>query len=113
MFFFIHLFFYLQVFLFCPTTLPAVLPVTDQEVEAIGIDLHTWLKAYTKVAVIHLVLFDIGVKKVEVAGDGEEKVVMVGWQLREFVFQHLRGGRCPLAFFSYLRLCLLREELVR
>ena len=112
LFFFVHLFFYLQVLLFCPTALPAVLPVADQEVEAIGIDLHTWLKAYTKVAVIHLVLFDIGVKKVEVAGDGEEKVVMVGWQLRKLVFQHLRGGCCPLAFFSYLRLRLLREELI-
>lgn len=46
------------------------------------------------------------------AGDGKQKIVIVGGQFREFVFQHLRGSRCALAFLGYHCLNGLREQLV-
>ena len=58
-------------------TLPTILPITDKEVEAESIDLHTRLETNAKIAIVHLVLVDIGVKEVQVAGDGEQKVVIV------------------------------------
>lgn len=110
--FLIHLFLFLQILLLRPASLPAILPVTDKEIETIRLDLHAWLEAYAQIAVVHLVLFDIGVKKVEVAGNGEKKVVMVRWQFREFVFQHLRSGGGPRILLSDLRLRFFRKKLI-
>lgn len=78
MLFFVHLLLYLEVLLLCPTSLPTILPVADQEMETIGVNLHTWLEAYTKIAVVHFVMVDVGMEKVKVAGDSEKKVVMIG-----------------------------------
>lgn len=110
--FLIHLFFFLQILLLRPASLPAVLPVTDQKVEAICLDLHAWLEAYAQIAVVHLVLFDIRVKKVEMAGDGEKKIVMVRRQFREFVFQHLRSGGGAGILLSDPRLRFFRKKLI-
>src|SRR5699024_7625924 len=57
--FLIHLFFNLEIFFLRPASLPTILPVTDQEVEAIGVNLHAWLEAYAKIAVVHLVLVNV------------------------------------------------------
>jgi hypothetical protein len=77
LFFLIHFSFSLKIFFFCPTPLPTIFPVTNQEMEAKRVDFHARLETDAKVAVIHLILVNIGMKKVEVAGYGEEKVIIV------------------------------------
>ncbi len=55
--------------LFGPTTLPAVPPVADEKLEAEGINFEAWLEADAEVAVVHLVLTHVGMKKTEMARD--------------------------------------------
>ena len=73
----IHLPFNLEVLFLCPAALPAVFPVTDQKLETEGVYLHAGLEANTKIAVIHLILIDIRMEEVEMAGDGEEEIVVI------------------------------------
>ena len=91
--FLIHLFLFLQILLLRPASLPAILPVADKELETEGIDSHTRLEADAQIAVVHLVLVHIGMEEIEMAGDGEQKVVVVGREFGEFILQHLWGCR--------------------
>lgn len=68
-----------------PAALPTILPVADKEVEAERINLHAWLEANAEIAIVHLVVVDIGMKETQVAGDGKQKVVVVRRELRQFV----------------------------
>lgn len=58
--FLVHLFLGLNILLLRPASLPAVLPVADQKIEAICLNLHARLKAYTEIAVIHFILINVG-----------------------------------------------------
>jgi hypothetical protein len=78
--------------LFHPAALPAVLPIHHQELKAEGVDFQTGLEADAQVAVVHFVLVREGGEEGEVAGDGEEEIVVEGRQFRQFVFEKLR---CP------------------
>lgn len=89
----IHFLLLLGKLLFSPAALPAVLPVADKELETEGIDSHTRLEADAQIAIVHLVLVHIGMEEIEMAGDGEQKVVVVGRELGEFILQHLWGCR--------------------
>jgi hypothetical protein len=77
------------------------------------VNLHARLETNAEIPIIHLVLIDIRVEEVEVAGDCEEKVVVVRRQFRELILQHLWGGSCALAFFSNHGLRFLGEKFVR
>lgn len=83
----VHLFLDLEVLLLCPAALPAVLPVADEEIEAECVDLHAWLEADAKIAIVHLVLVNIGMQEVEMTGDGEEEVIIVWREFGELVLQ--------------------------
>jgi hypothetical protein len=45
--------------------------------EAKGIDFHARLETDAEVAIIHLILVNIGMEKVEVAGYGEKEVIII------------------------------------
>lgn len=44
---------------FCLATLPAVSPITDEELEAVGINLHTRLETDAEISEVHLVLLGV------------------------------------------------------
>lgn len=77
-FFLVHHVLDFQELLFGPTPLPAILPVTDKEVEAKGVDLHARLETDAQIAVVHLVLVDVRMEEVEMAGYGEKEIVVIG-----------------------------------
>jgi hypothetical protein len=52
------------------------------------------------------------VQKADVAGDGEEKVIVERRQLGKLVLQHLRRGFCALALLLNAVLDRLGEDLV-
>jgi hypothetical protein len=63
---------------FVLTALPAIPPITNQELEAKSINLHARLEAYTQISEIHLVLVGVRKQKTKMAGNGEQKVVVEG-----------------------------------
>ena len=69
-----HLF--CQVFLLGPAALPAIAPVQNQELETERINFNSGLKANAQVIVVHLVEFRAGVQQTDMAGDGEEEIVV-------------------------------------
>lgn len=71
--------FVLKPLLFCPASLPAVLPVTNQELETEPVYLHARLETDTQIAVVHLVLVHVGMEEVQVTGDSKEKIVVIRW----------------------------------
>lgn len=68
--------FLFEIFLFSPAALPAAAPVANEELEAVGIDANARLETYAKIAVAHFVLRMMVMKKAEMAGYGEEEVVI-------------------------------------
>jgi hypothetical protein len=87
-----------EVLLLGPAALPAVSPVQNQELETERVDLDCRLEADAKVVVVHLVEFGAGVQQADVAGDGEEEVVVERGEFGQFVFEHLRCCFCALTF---------------
>lgn len=77
-FFLVHHTLDFQELLFGPTPLPTIFPVADKEIEAKGVDLHTRLETDAQIAVVHLVLVDVRMEEVEMAGNGEEEIVVIG-----------------------------------
>lgn len=73
-----------------PAALPAVSPVAYQEFETECVNLHARLEANAKIAEVHFVLVGVCQKEAEVAGDGEEEVVVKRRQVRELVDEQLR-----------------------
>lgn len=63
--------------LLSPASLPAILPVTDKELETEAIDLHARLEANAKIAIVHLVLIHVGMEKVQVTGNSKEKIIII------------------------------------
>lgn len=84
----------LEPLLLGPASLPAVLPIADEELEAEAVDFHARLEADAEIAVVHFVLIYIRVEKVQMACDREEEIVIVRGKLRELIFQHLRDRSC-------------------
>ena len=60
-----------QKVLLSPTTLPAVSPVQNKELEAKGVDLDSRLETDAEVVVVHLVEFGTRVQQADVAGNRE------------------------------------------
>lgn len=102
-----------QIFLLCPASLPAVTPIENKELEAESVDLDGWLEADTQVVIVHFVELRTRVQKADVAGDGEEQIVVEGWQLGKLILQHLRRGLRALALLLDAVLDRLGEDLVR
>ncbi len=96
-----------------PAPLPAIAPVADKEVEAEGVDAEAGLEADAEVFVVHAVLIDVGVQQAEVAGDGEEEVVVPGWEGGEGVFEHLGHFGCAGALHGDAVLGFFWEDFVR
>lgn len=74
-----------DILLFSLTTLPAISPITNKEFKAEGVDFHARLEADAEVAEIHLVFLGVGEEEGEVAGDGEEEVIVEGGEGGELV----------------------------
>ena len=68
----------LAVLSFSLATLPAISPIANEELEAVGINFHARLEADAKISEIHLVLLRVRQEEGEVACDGEEEVVLEG-----------------------------------
>lgn len=75
--FLLQLLFLLQKFLLREAPLPAVFPVADKKMKTKGIDFHARLKADAKVSIVHLVLVHVGMKEIQVACNGEEKIIVI------------------------------------
>ena len=101
-----------EVLLLGPAALPAVSPVQNQELETERVDLDRGLEADTKVVVVHLVELGARMKQTDVAGDGEEEVVVERGEFGQLVFEHLRCRLCALAFLLDTGLYRFRENLV-
>lgn len=97
---------------FSLATLPTISPVADEELEAEGINLHARLEANAQVSIIHLVLLGVRKEKREVAGNGEEEVVVEGREVREFVDEQLRDLLRASAFTGNSVLCSLWKEFI-
>ena len=94
----------LPVLAFRAAALPALAPVAYEELEAPAFELDAGQEADAQVAEVHLVLVRVVVQQADVAGYGEEDVVVVGrevgegvahglgWLLGVFVF----GGEADL-----------------
>jgi len=100
------------VLIFSLATLPTISPVADKEFEAEGINLHARLEADAQVSVIHFVLLGVRKEKREVAGNGEEEVVVEGGEVREFVDEQLRDLLRASAFTGNSVLCSLWKEFI-
>jgi hypothetical protein len=70
------------------------------------------LKAYTQVVVVHLVELGTGVQQTDVAGDGEQEIIVEWRQLRKLVFQKLGRALCALTFLLNPRLNSLGKDFV-
>lgn len=68
--------FFFKVLLLGPATLPAILPILDEELKAETIDAKTWLEAYTQIAVIHFVLVRERMEKAQMTCNGEEQIIV-------------------------------------
>lgn len=68
-----------QIVFLSPTALPAIAPVQNQELETESINLDGRLEADAKVVIVHLVELGARVQQTDMAGDGEEEVV-VEWR---------------------------------
>lgn len=71
--------FLFQIFLFSPASLPAAAPVTNKELEAVGVDANARLETYAKITVAHLVLRVMVMQEAEVTGDCKQEVVVPRW----------------------------------
>ena len=68
-----------KIVLFSPAALPAIAPIQYQELKAESIDLDGRLETNAQVVVVHLVELGARVQQTDMAGDGEEQVVVEGW----------------------------------
>lgn len=59
--------------------LPAVTPVANQVVEEPTLEVQAWSDAHSEVVEVHLVAVLVGEEERQVAGDGEEEIVVEGW----------------------------------
>ena len=95
-----------------PTTLPAVLPITDKKLKTKRINLHARLETDTKIAVIHLVLVDVGMEEIQMTRNREKKVIVVRRQLGQFIFEHLGCAGGSFTFFGDHGLRRFGEEFI-
>lgn len=65
-----------KVFFLGPTTLPTILPITDQEGETVVVDFHAWLEANAQITIIHAIDILVRKQQAQVAGDGKKKVII-------------------------------------
>jgi hypothetical protein len=101
-----------QVVFLCPTALPAVAPIQNKELEAESVNLDGRLEADAQIIVVHLVELGAGVQQADVAGNGEEEVIVEWRELGELVLEHLWCGFCALTFSLDLGLNFLGEYFV-
>ncbi len=105
--------FFLQGLFLRPTSLPTISPVADQELEAETVDSQTRLEADAEVGVIHFVFLHVGVQQAQVAGDGEEQVVIPRRKPRQLVLQELGDFLRSRTFPGNPRLGRFGEDLGR
>lgn len=65
--------------------LPAVTPVANQVVEQPALEVQARSDAHSEVVEVHLVAVLVGEEERQVAGDGEQEVVVEWWELGECV----------------------------
>lgn len=75
-----------HVFLLCVlgfglAAFPAVAPIADEEFKAEGVDFHAGLETDAQVAEVHFVFLRVREEEREMAGDGEEEVVVEGREI--------------------------------
>ena len=102
-----------QSLFFRPAALPAVAPVTNQELEAERVNSKTWLKTDAQVAVVHLVLVDISVQQAQMTGDGEEEVVVPRGKARQLILEQLGHFSSPCTLFTDFGLDAFWQDLGR
>lgn len=98
--------FFSQCILLGPASLPAVSPVTNQELEKKRIDFETWLETDAEVSVVHLVFVYVSMQQTKVTGNGEKEIIVPRGQIRELIFKQLRHFRCACTRLS--NFCLYR-----
>jgi hypothetical protein len=76
------------------------------------IDSQSGLEADAQIAEIHLVLVREGVEEREMAGDGEQKVIVEWGELRELIAEDLWGFGGAHRSGSHASLCGLWENLI-
>ena len=103
----------LKVFRLCPTTLPAVAPVFDQEKEDVMINLETVADTDIEIAERHFVDFGVRMKEAEVASDREEEIVVVGRKIGKLIAELFRRTRVVFEIAALLFDDLLNPGLNR